>query len=180
MGNVSSAICKLEHVKNISCFGNDDGMISFKLFPENKLIPPRTELTCLYQVIKINSVSNTIVKDLTEISDGQKIISCNKLSAGTYQLCIFTKFEDEEPLFVDSCNAIVSEPADLQVIIHNRCKHKQCRYIADVTVVGGVAPYKYYLNCKEIYADDTIRYHKCEKNVLKIVDVNGCVVKQTI
>lgn len=182
MGN-SLIKCRLENVKNITCFGKKDGLIKFRLYPENKFVPENTK--CLYQLIKINPDKNKIIKDFTEIKledqiDGKFFVTIENLCAGTYQIGIFTQENTDEPIQIDACIGIIMEPPKLEVIMYNKKKVNRCKYIADITVIGGVKPYKYYLNCKEYKCVDHINYLNCKKNVLKVVDANGCTIKHYI
>jgi hypothetical protein len=171
MGNFL-VICRLENITNVSCYNKKDGSIKFRLFPENKDVPLNNK--CLYQILKINAETNDIITDFTEITIPETTdILTENLGPGTYQVNIYIQEDDDEPLQISSCIGNISEPDKLQVIIYNKEKLNGCEFSANVTIIGGTSPYKYYLNCTKLSCVDKIYYCDCEKNVLKVTDNNG-------
>jgi hypothetical protein len=169
--------CRLEKVTNVSCYNKKDGSIKFRIFPENKDVPPNTN--CYYKILKINAETNDIITDFTEITVPETTdILTENLGPGTYQVNIYIQESDDPPLQISSCIGNILEPDKLQVMIYNKEKINNCKLSANVMVVGGIGPYTYYLNCTELSCVDRIYYCDCEKNVLKVIDDNGNKIKK--
>ena len=136
------------------------------------------ENKCLYKLIKINDTTNDTIIDFTEIIAQETVdVVAKNLGPGTYQIGVYVQ-DNTNTNQVSSCIGVILEPSELQVMVYNYEKLDGCHCKANVMVVGGTAPYKYYLNCKELDKIDSVYYCKCDcgRNKLKVVDSDGCEV----
>jgi hypothetical protein len=66
------------------------------------------------------------------------------------------------------------------MIVSNNNQIDCCKYKADLTIIGGVSPYNVWVNCKKKSNYSNLCLYNCKKNVIKVIDANGCVITKCL
>ena len=188
--------CNLTKICNVTKNGGNDGKLEWNIILYKDYLNDSNNQYC-YKVFKIDVCDEPIEVGSGEITeenfidsnliDTAKIVVEN-LSAGHFKLDIFRKeygqvvedYEGDEYvllLLLSNCSGYVREPDKLQMIISNNKQTCCCKSKADLTIVGGVAPYTVCVNNVDVSESySSICLFNCKVNKIKVIDANGCEI----
>ena len=87
------------------------------------------------------------------------------------------KTDDNAVFLLSNCSGYVREPDKLQMIISNNKQTCCCKSKADLTIIGGVAPYTVCVNNVDVSESySSICIFNCKVNKIKVIDANGCEI----
>jgi len=182
--------CNLTKICNVTKNGGNDGKLEWNIYLDEEYLDDTNNQYC-YKVFKIDVCGEPIEVSSGEITeenfidsnliDTAKIVVDN-LYAGHFKLDIFRKengqvVEDEDGELLSNCSGYVREPDKLQMIISNNKQTCCCKSKADLTILGGIAPYTVCVNnvnVSESYS--SICLFNCKVNKIKVTDANGCEI----
>lgn len=200
MGNNNSVFggCYLTQICNVTKNGENDGILVWNILLEKNVIEEiETNYQYCYKVYKIDDCEDPIEVNSGEITYENCIdsdldivqVKVENLSAGHFKLDIFLKNNgqvDKEDIEINkfiysSCSGYVREPDQLQMIISNNKQTCCCKSKADLTIIGGVAPYTVYVNQIDVSESySSICLFNCKVNKIKVSDANGCEICRKI
>lgn len=190
--------CNLTKICNVTKNGGNDGKLEWNIILNKDYLDDSNNQYC-YKVYKIDVCDEPIEAASGEITEENFIesnliytanIVVENLSAGHYKLDIFRKEygqviedynyegDEYELLFLlSNCSGYVREPDKLQMIISNNKQTCCCKSKADLTIIGGVAPYTVCVNNVDVSESySSICIFNCKVNKIKVIDANGCEI----
>ena len=192
--------CNLTKICNVTKNGGNDGKLEWNIFLNKDYLDDTNNQYC-YKVFQIDVCGEPIEVSSGEITEENFIDSnlifneyiaqviVENLPAGHYKLDIFRKesgqvideqINNEEDLIIyllSNCSGYVREPDKLQMIISNNKQTCCCKSKADLSIVGGVAPYTVCVNNIDVSESySSICLFNCKVNKIKVTDANGCEI----